>query len=142
MRSSSLSFGEGASSIIFCCLLCNVQSLSKKCTTFPKSQNEIYLNGWSLEARLYAEDINKNFLPQSGCLRHLKFPKISDHPNCIIDTGSKKGDFISPYYDPMIAKIISHGKNRKEAINHLRNCLFDIEVAGITTNLNLSLIHI
>ena len=54
-----------------------------------------------------------------------------------IDTGNKKGDFISPYYDPMIAKIISHGKNRKEAINHLRNCLFDIEVAGITTNLNL-----
>ena len=105
--------------------------------TLPKSQNEIYLNGWSLEARLYAEDINKNFLPQSGCLHHLKFPKISDYPNCIIDTGSKKGDFISPYYDPMIAKIISHGKNRKEAINHLRNCLFDIEVAGITTNLNL-----
>ena len=105
--------------------------------TLPKSQNEIYLNGWSLEARLYAEDINKNFLPQSGCLHHLKFPKISDHPNCIIDTGNKKGDFISPYYDPMIAKIISHGKNRKEAINHLRNCLFDIEVAGITTNLNL-----
>ncbi len=105
--------------------------------TLPKSQNEIYLNGWSLEARLYAEDINKNFLPQSGCLHHFKFPKISDHPNCIIDTGNKKGDFISPYYDPMIAKIISHGKNRKEAINHLRNCLFDIEVAGITTNLNL-----
>ena len=105
--------------------------------TLPKSQNEIYLNGWSLEARLYAEDINKNFLPQSGCLHHLKFPKNSDHPYCIIDTGNKKGDFISPYYDPMIAKIISHGKNRKEAINHLRNCLFDIEVAGITTNLNL-----
>ena len=105
--------------------------------TLPKSQNEIYLNGWSLEARLYAEDINKNFLPQSGCLRHLKSPKMSDHLNCIIDKGSKKGDFISPYYDPMIAKIISHGKNRKEAINHLRNCLFDIEVAGITTNLNL-----
>ena len=74
----------------------------------PKSQNEIYLNGCSVEARLYAED-----------------------------TGNKKGDSISPYYDPMIAKIISHGKNRKEAINHLRNCLFDIEVAGITTNLNL-----
>ncbi len=103
----------------------------------PKSQNEIYLNGWSVEARLYAEDINKNFLPQSGSLHHLKFPKNSDHPYCIIDTGNKKGDFISPYYDPMIAKIISHGKNRKEAINHLRNCLFDIEVAGITTNLNL-----
>ena len=103
----------------------------------PKSQIDIKLNGWSIEARLYAENVNNNFLPQSGLIHHLIFPKESKHPNCILETGTKVGDYITPFYDPMIAKIISHGKNRNEAIKHLYNFLQELEIGGIITNINL-----
>jgi 3-methylcrotonyl-CoA carboxylase alpha subunit len=103
----------------------------------PVSQNDININGWAFEARLYAEDVNKNFLPQSGKIYHLKFPDNLNHPNCTIETGTKSGDSITPFYDPMIAKIIAHGNNRNAAIKHLINYLYEIEIAGITTNLDL-----
>ena len=103
----------------------------------PVSQNDIKINGWAFEARLYAEDVNKNFLPQSGKIYHLKFPDTLNHPNCIVETGTKSGDNITPFYDPMIAKVIAHGNNRNAAIKHLINYLSEIEIAGITTNLDL-----
>jgi 3-methylcrotonyl-CoA carboxylase alpha subunit len=103
----------------------------------PKSQNDVKLNGWSIEARLYAENVNNNFLPQSGIIHHLNFPSLSKHKNCTLETGIKDGDYISPFYDPMIAKIISHGVNRADAIVKLNNYLSEFEIAGITTNLNL-----
>ena len=103
----------------------------------PLSQNEIKLKGWAIEARLYAENVNKQFLPQSGNIYHLLFPETKNHPNCKIETGTKAGDNITPFYDPMIAKIIAHGKNRNDAIKSLKNYLCDLEIAGITTNLNL-----
>ena len=83
-----------------------------------KSQKDIILKGWSIEARLYAENVNNNFLPQSGLIHHLNFPKMLKHPNCIVETGTQEGDFITPFYDPMIAKIISFGKDRNEAIKY------------------------
>ena len=103
----------------------------------PKSQNDVKLNGWSIEARLYAENVNNNFLPQSGIINHLNFPSLSKHKNCTLETGIKDGDYITPFYDPMIAKIISHGDNRADAIVKLNNYLSELEIAGITTNLNL-----
>jgi 3-methylcrotonyl-CoA carboxylase alpha subunit len=103
----------------------------------PKSQNDVKLNGWSIEARLYAENVSNNFLPQSGIIHHLNFPSLSKHKNCTLETGIKDGDYISPFYDPMIAKIISHGVNRADAIVKLNNYLSEFEIAGITTNLNL-----
>jgi 3-methylcrotonyl-CoA carboxylase alpha subunit len=103
----------------------------------PKSQNDVKLNGWSIEARLYAENVNNNFLPQTGIIHHLNFPSLSKHKNCTLETGIKDGDYISPFYDPMIAKIISHGVNRADAIVKLNNYLSEFEIAGITTNLNL-----
>lgn len=103
----------------------------------PKSQNDVKLNGWSIEARLYAENVNNNFLPQSGIIHHLNFPSLSKHKNCTLETGIKDGDYITPFYDPMIAKIISHGDNRADAIVKLNNYLSELEIAGITTNLNL-----
>ena len=103
----------------------------------PVSQNDIKINGWAFEARLYAEDVNKNFLPQSGKIYHLKFPDALNHPNCIVETGTKSGDNITPFYDPMIAKVIAHGNDRNAAIKHLINYLSEIEIAGITTNLDL-----
>ena len=103
----------------------------------PKSQNDVKLNGWSIEARLYAENVNNNFLPQSGIIHYLNFPSLSKHKNCTLETGIKDGDYITPFYDPMIAKIISHGDNRADAIVKLNNYLSEFEIAGITTNLNL-----
>ena len=102
-----------------------------------KSQKDIILKGWSIEARLYAENVNNNFLPQSGLIHHLNFPKMLKHPNCIVETGTQEGDYITPFYDPMIAKIISFGKDRNEAIKYLENFLIDVEIGGIRTNLNL-----
>ena len=103
----------------------------------PKLQNDIYLNGWSIEARLYAEDASKNFTPQTGLIHHFKLPNKTKHPYCFIETGTKEGDYITPFYDPMIAKIISYGKNRNEAISNLKRYLNEFEIAGIITNLNL-----
>ncbi len=102
-----------------------------------KSQKDIVLKGWSIEARLYAENVNNNFLPQSGLIHHLNFPKLLKHKNCIVETGTQEGDYITPFYDPMIAKIISFGKDRNEAIKYLKNFLIDVEIGGIRTNLNL-----
>ena len=103
----------------------------------PKLQNEIIIDGWAIEARLYAEDVNKNFMPQTGLINHFTLPNQLRHPNCFMETGTQLGDFISPYYDPMIAKIISHGRNRNEAITNLTSYLSEFEIAGITTNLDL-----
>ena len=99
----------------------------------PVSQENLTLNGWAVEARLYAENVDNNFAPQSGTIHHLNFPDEIKYPNCKIETGIRNGDYISPFYDPMIAKIISHGNNRNQAIECLRNYLSDLE---------LSLIHI
>ncbi len=103
----------------------------------PKLQNDIIIDGWAIEARLYAEDAKKNFMPQIGLINHFTLPNQLKHPNCFMETGTKLGDFISPYYDPMIGKIISHGRNRNEAIKNLTSYLSEFEIAGITTNLDL-----
>jgi len=103
----------------------------------PKLQNDIIIDGWAIEARLYAEDARKNFMPQIGFINHFTQPDQLKHPNCFMETGTKLGDFISPYYDPMIGKIISHGRNRNEAIKNLTSYLSEFEIAGITTNLDL-----
>ena len=96
----------------------------------PLRQEEIPLNGHAFEARLYAEDPEKGFLPATGRLTHLRFPDWAR-----ADTGVRAGDTISPWYDPMIAKIVVHGTNRAEALNRLSRALEATEVAGTVTNL-------
>ena len=103
----------------------------------PVLQENLNINGWAVEARLYAENVDNNFAPQSGTIHHLNFPDEIKYPNCKIETGIRNGDYISPFYDPMIAKIISHGDNRNQAIEYLKNYLSEIEIAGIKTNLDL-----
>ena len=79
----------------------------------PKTQDEIALSGHAFEARIYAEDAAKGFLPATGTLHHLKFPDA--HPKALrmrIETGVRAGDAISPFYDPMIAKLVVHGADR------------------------------
>ena len=98
--------------------------------TLPKTQDEITLKGHAFEARLYAEDVPAGFLPATGTLRHLQFPT-----DARIDTGVRQDDVISPFYDPMIAKITTHAANRKIALLQLSAALEATEVAGTVTNL-------
>ncbi len=96
----------------------------------PKSQDDLSITGHSFEARLYAEDVPKGFLPATGTLSHLKFP-----PEARADSGVRAGDTISPFYDPMIAKLIVHGPTRSVALRQMTTALAHTEVAGSVTNL-------
>ncbi len=96
----------------------------------PCAQDDLQINGHAFEARLYAEDVPKGFLPATGTLAHLAFPA-----GARADSGVRPGDTISPFYDPMIAKIITHGPTRAVALSRMRAALADTQVAGTVTNL-------
>ncbi|MDP2734398.1 MAG: biotin/lipoyl-containing protein, partial [Hoeflea sp.] len=96
----------------------------------PLSQEELAINGHAVEARIYAEDPGKGFLPAVGRLVHLKFPE----GDIRVDAGVRAGDEITPFYDPMIAKVIAHGKTRAEALSKLAGALGRTEIAGTVTN--------
>lgn len=96
----------------------------------PKQQEDLKINGHAFEARLYAEDVPKGFLPATGILTHLEFPG-----GCRADSGVRAGDTISPWYDPMISKVIVHGPTRAVALARLSRALEGTEVAGTVTNL-------
>ncbi len=98
--------------------------------SLPLVQADIPLKGHAFEARLYAENVPAGFLPATGTLTHLKFPE-----DCRADTGVRAGDVISPYYDPMIAKVICHGADRDAALRGLSRALRKTEIAGTVTNL-------
>ncbi|MFC3322245.1 acetyl/propionyl/methylcrotonyl-CoA carboxylase subunit alpha [Mesorhizobium cantuariense] len=101
----------------------------------PKTQSEIALTGHAFEARIYAEDAAKGFLPATGTLHHLKFPDAAPEGATMrIETGVRAGDAISPYYDPMIAKLVVHAKDRQAALEALGAALARIEIAGSTVN--------
>ncbi|MEM9476359.1 MAG: biotin carboxylase N-terminal domain-containing protein [Pseudomonadota bacterium] len=96
----------------------------------PSAQDDLSITGHAFEARLYAEDVPKGFLPATGTLTHLAFPD-----GARADSGVRAGDTISPWYDPMIAKIIVHGADRDHALARLQTALGATEVAGSVTNL-------
>ncbi|MES2271675.1 MAG: acetyl/propionyl/methylcrotonyl-CoA carboxylase subunit alpha [Pseudomonadota bacterium] len=81
----------------------------------PKRQDELSINGWAMEARLYAEDPAKGFLPSVGRLDHLMLPEHVLR----VETGVEEGGEVSPFYDPMIAKLVARGEDRDEAISAL-----------------------
>ncbi|ENR91994.1 acetyl/propionyl/methylcrotonyl-CoA carboxylase subunit alpha [Brucella abortus] len=95
----------------------------------PKRQDELSINGWAFEARLYAEDPARDFLPGTGKLALFVPPE-----NARVDSGVRTGDTITPFYDPMIAKIITHGATRDEALNRLDAALNKTRIAGLVTN--------
>ena len=97
----------------------------------PVRQDELAINGHAFEARLYAEDVAKGFLPATGRLEHLHLP--SDIAR--IDTGVREGDEITPFYDPMIAKVIVHGTDRAAALNKLTAALGRCRAVGCVTNI-------
>ncbi|MGR3814678.1 MAG: acetyl/propionyl/methylcrotonyl-CoA carboxylase subunit alpha [Cognatishimia activa] len=96
----------------------------------PMAQEDLTITGHSFEARLYAEDANNNFLPAIGRISHLKFSE-----GCRADSGVRAGDEISPFYDPMVAKLITHGATREIALAKMRRALGETELAGTVTNL-------
>ncbi|MER9880516.1 MULTISPECIES: acetyl/propionyl/methylcrotonyl-CoA carboxylase subunit alpha [unclassified Mesorhizobium] len=101
----------------------------------PKAQSEIALSGHAFEARIYAEDAARGFLPATGTLHHLKFPQPAPEGATMrIESGVRAGDAISPFYDPMIAKLIVHGKDRRAALTALGAALSQTEIAGSTVN--------
>jgi len=95
----------------------------------PRAQDELSINGWAMEARLYAEDPAKGFLPSVGRLEHFD---LGDEGR--IETGVEEGDAISPFYDPMIAKLVATGDTRDEAIEALASILDEAEVWPVKTN--------
>jgi geranyl-CoA carboxylase alpha subunit len=99
----------------------------------PLEQHEVQFNGCAIEARLYAEDPHANFLPQSGTLIDWR-PAAGDGVR--IDHGVQAGQSVSPFYDPMLAKVIAHGATREEARRRLIVALEDTVVLGLNTNRN------
>ncbi len=97
----------------------------------PAQQEDLAINGHAFEVRLYAEDVPKGFLPATGTLTHLRFPD-----GARADSGVRAGDEISPWYDPMIAKLIVHGLSREVALGKLSQALAKTQVAGCVTNLH------
>ncbi len=97
---------------------------------FELKQSDLMIRGHAFEARLYAEDAERDFVPATGRLRHLRLPERQVR----VDTGVREGDEISPYYDPMIAKLIVHGPTRHSALKRLARALAATRVAGCTTN--------
>ncbi|MCB4360115.1 acetyl/propionyl/methylcrotonyl-CoA carboxylase subunit alpha [Quatrionicoccus australiensis] len=100
----------------------------------PLAQNQLQIRGHALEARIYAEDANKGFLPSTGRLIRLTPP--AESINVRVDTGVEEGDEITPYYDPMVAKLIVWDENRAAALARMRKALADYRVAGVTTNID------
>jgi len=95
------------------------------------NQKEVSINGHSIEARVYAEDPEKEFMPSTGRIEtfHVPCPK-----NARIDSGFRKGNLVEPWYDPLLAKVITRGTSREEATNHLARILKDFRITGLKTN--------
>jgi 3-methylcrotonyl-CoA carboxylase alpha subunit len=100
----------------------------------PLTQEQIAHSGHAIEARLYAEDPERGFLPSTGPLAHLRLPTPGDAIR--VETGVRAGDRVSPFYDPMVAKIVVWGPDRAAALRRLRAALADTEVVGPATNLD------
>ena len=100
--------------------------------TLPMEQAQLALSGHAVEVRLYAEDPDNGFLPSTGKLDLLRLP---DGEGIRVDTGVEEGAEVSPFYDPMIAKVIAHGGTREEAFDRLAGALSRTAVAGPRSNL-------
>jgi 3-methylcrotonyl-CoA carboxylase alpha subunit len=99
----------------------------------PKQQHELQIHGHALEARVYAEEPEKGFIPAIGQISYLHYPEQSD---CVrVDSGIVEGDEISTYYDPMIAKLIVWGKNREAALTQMHHALGHFHVDGLGNNI-------
>ena len=100
----------------------------------PEQQSGIHATGQAIEARIYAEDPERDFLPQAGRLHRLRFPSGEAHVR--VDTGIAEGDSVPVHYDPMIAKLIANGADRGAAIDKMLAALGEFRIEGIVTNIS------
>jgi 3-methylcrotonyl-CoA carboxylase alpha subunit len=100
----------------------------------PLQQEQLQINGHAIEARIYAEDPDRGFLPSTGRLVHLVPPPENEHVR--VDTGVEQGDEITPHYDPMIAKLIVWGADRRQALARMRQALAQYRVVGVSNNVD------
>ncbi|HEX7035227.1 MAG TPA: acetyl/propionyl/methylcrotonyl-CoA carboxylase subunit alpha [Pseudomonadales bacterium] len=108
----------------------------------PIRQEDVRLKGWAIEARVYAEDPFRNFLPSIGRLVHYRPP--AESPAVRVDTGIEEGSEVSMFYDPMIAKLITYGENRPQAIARMADALDAYYIRGVSHNisfLNALILH-
>jgi 3-methylcrotonyl-CoA carboxylase alpha subunit len=98
----------------------------------PLRQEQLQVRGHAIEARLYAEDPARGFLPSTGRLRRLRWPAAV--PGLRIDAGVAEGDEVTLHYDPMLAKLIAHGPDRPTALKRLRAALGGLSIEGVRTN--------
>ena len=105
----------------------------------PVLQDALEISGHAIEARIYAENPMKDFLPSIGTITHMRMPVDDDHGDVRIDSGVRAGDTISPYYDPMIAKLICWGETRQRALRSMATALRECEIAGLSTNVEFLL---
>ena len=98
------------------------------------TQADIATNGWAVEARIYAEDPSRNFLPSTGRLVRCRTPQETKYVR--VDTGVYEGGEVSIYYDPMIAKLIVHAATRQRAYQRLQYALSEYVIAGVTNNIS------
>jgi 3-methylcrotonyl-CoA carboxylase alpha subunit len=112
----------------------------------PLKQSELAINGHSIEARIYAENPEKGFLPSIGTLLHMHAPNavtfrlgedaVAHKPAAVrIDSGVRQGDAISPFYDPMIAKLIVWGADRQQALARMAQALSEYQIVGLASNI-------
>jgi len=100
----------------------------------PITQHDVHLDGWAIEARVYAEDPLRGFLPSIGRLVRYLPPAESDAVR--VDTGVYEGGEVSMHYDPMIAKLITYGSTRPRAIEHMREALNEFHIRGVSHNIS------
>jgi 3-methylcrotonyl-CoA carboxylase alpha subunit len=98
----------------------------------PLAQEQVKASGHAIEVRIYAEDPRSGFLPSTGRLAHLSMPEPSDHIR--VDAGVEQGSEITPWYDPMIAKLIAWDSTRERAVGRVRAALGRFEIAGVASN--------
>ena len=98
----------------------------------PLKQDQLAMRGHAIEARIYAEDPEHDFRPSIGKIVHLRAPQASEHVR--VDTGIEEGDTITPFYDPMIAKLIVWGETRETAVGHMAKALGEFQIVGVANN--------
>ena len=99
----------------------------------PFTQDDLCPAGHAIEVRLYAENPAENFMPSTGTLLHVSYPHESEHVR--VDAGVTAGDDVSHHYDPMLAKIITWGATREDALNHMTNALATTHIVGVESNI-------
>jgi 3-methylcrotonyl-CoA carboxylase alpha subunit len=103
----------------------------------PLNQDQLKVRGHAIEARIYAENPSRGFLPSTGTLKHVQMPhavEFTIEGDVRVDSGVRQGDSITPFYDPMIAKLIVHGRDRRDALARMARALAECEIVGLHTN--------